>query len=450
MEYSQKVLWHEGMLLTPQHFQQWDRHQDQRLGQLAETAQAYSYGLTALQIDARALASREFALLSASGAFPDGLVFDLSDANELPAARPVGANAFDTSRDRCGVYLAAPISRPGAIACSDTGQVDGHHTRFKRRLRQAPDENPGGNPREIAIATKNLRVLFEGEALDGHSTIKIAELARSPAGGLELSETYVPPCLHLSASPTLVSCLRRIAEILVARSTEMAQMRRSRTQGLVEFSVSEVANFVMLHTVNGHLPVLLHQLAKGRVHPEAVFLQLAALAGQLCAFADEGHPKDLPAYHHDEPAGSFMRLEERLRGLLGTVIPTRYVPITLKQVRDLVQSGAIPEGIGDSARIYLSVLSSLPSERVMREVPLKAKIASSGRIDALIANAMSGLKLTYLSVPPSEIPAQPGGTYFELTRGGDEWTAVAKTRSLSIYLPREYSDARIEFLAVKE
>ncbi len=77
-------------------------------------------------------------------------------------------------------------------------------------------------------------------------------------------------------------------------------------------------------------------------------------------------------------------------------------------------------------------------------------VASSGRIGTLISQALPGIRLTYLAVPPSEIPTQPGGTYFELDRTGGEWDGVAKTRTLSIYLPPEFADARTEFLAIRE
>ena len=446
---AHKILWHEGMFLSPQHFQHAERHADRRLAQVVRALSPHSWGLSQLTIDRRALAAGEFALLAAEGIMPDGLAFSLLAADELPASRPVAPH-LDTRRDRCGMHLAVPSHRPGGLASSDNGEIDGRHTRFRRRIAELADENPGGNPRQLALAAVNLRVLFDGEPLDGHTTLKIAEVVRNAAGGYEIADDCVPPVLTLAAAPNLIACVRRMAEILVGRSSEMAQQRRSRTHGLVEFSVSEIATFLMLHTINGQIPPLLHALARPQVHPETVFLQLASLAGHLCTFSDAGHPKDVPDYLHEQPMASFKALEARLRGLLQTVIPTRYTPIPLTAQSERVQSGTIPEQVLEGARIYLAVHTTMPADRVLREVPLKAKVASAGRIAAITAQAMPGIRLTYLSVPPSEIPTQPGGTYFELDPTSPEWAAAIKTRSLAIYLPPEFSEARTEFLAVKE
>jgi len=87
---------------------------------------------------------------------------------------------------------------------------------------------------------------------------------------------------------------------------------------------------------------------------------------------------------------------------------------------------------------------------MLREIPMKAKIGSGGRIPQLIAQALPGIRPVYLGVPPAEIPVQPGGTYFQLELTGTEWDHVRKTRSLAIYLPPEFADVRAEFLAVKE
>ncbi len=448
MDRAGRVLWHEGMFLAPQHFQQWDRWHEARLTHVARSLQPLAWGITQLGIDRSALANHDFALTSAAGIMPDGLPFVVADANDLPPARPI-APLFDAKRDRLGVWLAAPSQRPGAYASSDTGSIDGRHTRWRRRQAEVADDNPLGQAREISLADLNLRVLFDGESLDGVSAVKIAEVRRGPTGGFALADEHVPPCLHLGAAPALMSSLRRVTEILVGRAGEIARGRRSRTHGQIEFSVSEVASYLMLHTLNGAIPELMHWLGHAQAHPEAVYVRLASLAGQLATFSDSGHAGDLPTYRHDEPMASFQAIEERLRGLLQTVIPNRYIPIAVNPVSERLQAGAVPEA-ADGARVYLSVVSSLPAERVLRELPLKAKVASSGRIGTLISQALPGIRLTYLAVPPSEIPTQPGGTYFELDRTGGEWDGVAKTRTLSIYLPPEFADARTEFLAIRE
>jgi type VI secretion system protein ImpJ len=444
-----KVLWQEGMFLTPQHFQQADRYHQEQLSQVTRALSGHAHGVLHLDFDLQALAAGDVALTAGEGIFPDGTPFRFADPNELPPARPAAEHIAD-GEQRTAVWLGLPLTPPGAVACAPDGRHEGRHTRFRNRTASAIDDTPGGRAREIGLAAPNLRLLFGDESRDGHTCLRLAEIVRTGSGAFALAEDHVPPCLRLGAYPALLAVVRRITEILVGRSTELALSRRSRTQGMVEFSVSEAAAFLTLHTLNGSLPGLLHVLHTGHQHPEQVFLALATLAAQLMTLTDDGHPKDLPRYQHEDPAASFSALEARLRALLEVVTPQRYVPVLLSAVSDRVHAGTIPEGALDGARMYLAVVSNLPAERAMRDIPTKTKVASSGRIAALTTQAMPGIRLIYLAVPPPEIPAQPGGTYFELDRASPEWAIAQKTRSLAIYLPPDLIDARAEFLAVKE
>jgi type VI secretion system protein ImpJ len=266
-----------------------------------------------------------------------------------------------------------------------------------------------------------------------------------------MSESYVPPCLYVSASPVLTTLLRRSVEMLAAKSTELSGQRRQRAQGLVEFTMSEAANFWLLHTANTFVPVLSHFLNNPNAHPEDLYLAMVQLAGSLYTFAAEGHPRDIPMYKHDDLGATFRGLEEQLGRLLETVIPTRCTPIPLERTRDTLFTGSIAdERLLEAAQFYMAMSSGVPEEKVIREVPLKAKLSSRDRVDALIAQALRGLILRHLPTPPAEIPVQPGRVYFQVDKGGDHWEAIKTARNLSIYVPPEFTDLKIELMAVKE
>ncbi len=444
---SHHVLWHEGMFLVPQHFQQADRHGRWHLERLARALRPRAYGLSSLSIDTRALSSGSFTIIACEGIMPDGLVFNAGNEGDPSPSRQL---EIPPGSERLAVYLAAPSEAPGAPASSEGGVIDGRATRFRQRMLPIRDADGRGLPREIAVAAPNLRLLFEGEPLDNHVWLKIAEVGRDPSGAIILLERFASPCISLAASPALRGCLRRTIEVTVGRAAELSAQRRSRGRGQIEVAASEFAAYLLLHAINGAIPRLVHLHDQGDAHPEDVFLAMAMLAGQLCTLSQEQQANALPSYRHDDPMASFSAIERALRSLLELAVPARYVPLSLQRAGERVLAAALPEHVLEGARLYLSVSSAFPSEKVLREIPLKAKVASSGRMDALISQAMRGLRLTYLSVPPSEVPIQAGCSYFELGRDGDEWQAARDTRSLAIYLPPDYADARLEFLAVKE
>ena len=329
MDYVQKVQWSEGMFLTPHHLQQWDRHFEHVIGLKGSLVNPMAWGVSDVDIDTNALEGGEFILRRCRCVLPDGTGISIPDHDESPAVRPIGDN-FDARAERLGVYLAVRLRKPGTETISPDGVIEGRATRFRTRTVTIRDDNPGGLEREVPTAVQNLRIVFENETLDDTSHIRIAELTRTATGAFQLADNYVPPALQVSVSSWLMGKLRKLIEILSTRSTELASTRRQRSGGLVEFTMSEAANFWYLHTVNAALPGLLHYHAGGRVHPERVYLDLAHLAGKLFTFSSEGHPKDIPPYQHDNLSDTFSRLDDRIRRLLETIIPTRCVPVPLK------------------------------------------------------------------------------------------------------------------------
>ena len=70
MGYYDRVLWREGMFLTPQHMQQVDRHRDLLLQKRVACVSAHGWGLGRLQVDREALAGGEVRILECQAVFP--------------------------------------------------------------------------------------------------------------------------------------------------------------------------------------------------------------------------------------------------------------------------------------------------------------------------------------------------------------------------------------------
>ena len=238
--------------------------------------------------------------------------------------------------------------------------------------------------------------------------------------------------------------------MISAKSSDLASQRHQRSAGLVEFTMSEAANFWFLHTVNATIPVLMHLHNHPDVHPEEVFLALARLAGELFTFSGEGHPKDLPQYAHDAVGASFAAMEKRISDLMGTIIPTKCAPIPLEKTRESLFTGRLRDDRLLEGQFYLAVMAEVPEEKIIKEVPLKAKVASSDRVDQLIAAALRGIPLRHLPTPPAEIPVQPGRQYFQVDKSGEHWENVKKSRSISFYIPPEFKNLKLELMGVKE
>src|SRR5437660_1768324 len=119
-----------------------------------------------------------------------------------------------------------------------------------------------------------------------HEGLAAGKFSVSSASGIFQSVPYfVPPLLDFSASEYLVSMLRRLIEILSAKSSQLAGGRRQKNQSLADFTASDIANFWLLHTINSNFPALNHIFEAKKCHPERLFSAMRTLAGSLTTFS---------------------------------------------------------------------------------------------------------------------------------------------------------------------
>ena len=462
MSTEHSVVWDEGMLLVPQHFQQWDRATRALIRDRIGLLHPRGWGLTRIEVDEESLRGGQFRLNAIAGVLRSGIPFRAPERDPLPASRTIGG-AFDGRAARLTVHLGLPHEQLGSTACGDDVEdspgtdADGGEgavgsaasarvvpTTWRRRVLELPDANVPTNQRDVPVAVPNLRVLLDGEPLEEYETFPIAQVTQSPTGGFDLVREYIPPCLHLGASPVMVEMLQAMVEMLSRKSEDLAGQQRG------SGGMAEAATLWMRHTLNSHLPTLFHFQDLEQVHPEAVYLELCSLAGTLCTFADGAHPRTLPRYTHEDLTTCVAKLRSELRVLLGSVIPNRCVPIPLERPSDSLFAASVADATVLSGQLYLSVLADIDEDRLVQEFPAKAKITSRELVQQLLMRAVPGLPVRHVPTPPSDIPLQPGRQYFRLDKEGEHWDAIQQSLSLALHLPPDFPGLKIELMAVKE
>jgi type VI secretion system protein ImpJ len=445
---TQRVLWTEGLFITPQHFQQADRYTAAQFDRLARIACPISHGVAEQTVDVHS-AEGTVGVSRFRGILPDGTMIDAPTFDEPPASRDVRSH-LGADTEKIGVYLAVPVHRERTPLSSDTGAADGRPTRLRTHTVTVRDSATGTDPRQVRTAVTNLRLLFDGESHDDHATIKIAEVVKTPDGGLATSERFMPPSFCIGTAPRILRAIKRIIDMVVATHEELGGQLSRRGGGLVELTASETTIFLFMHALSGALPRLRHVHHSPWMHPEQVYAELAGFAGQLSAFAGDGKPPELPPYNHDAPYPVFAKLTSAIDKLLAGGSPqTRVVPLPLKHRTAGIYTARVQDDRLFSGKFYLVVASNVPQQKVATEVPLKAKATSSHKIEKLLSQALRGLSLSHLAVPPSEIPVQPNRTYFEIDQSGEHWKAIEQGKSIAFYFPPEFTELSVEILIVK-
>lgn len=177
---------------------------------------------------------------------------------------------------------------------------------------------------------------------------------------------------------------------------------------------------------------------------------MAELVGKLLTFSLEYHPKDIVRYDHDDLYFTFYTLSTQLKELLETVIPSRCVAIPLEKTRETLYVGRIEdERLLKEASFFLAVRAQMPESKLIDGVPRVVKIASRDVIDSVIGSALPGVVLTHTNPPPAPIPARVGFKYFQLDSIGPYWNGISGSKVISVYVPSEVPDEKIELYAVK-
>lgn len=440
------VIWTKGTFLNPQHLQSQDRFLEETLRFDVQALAFRPWGLRHLRIDQEALAAGSLAVSEAAGIFPDGLLFHIPESDPTPPAKPL-ADHFDAETQSLDVYLTIPSYRERGYNVAHARRDA--ETRYRAEVEMIRDENTGQAEKPVLLARKNLRLAVESENREGSSSMCVARIRKSAAGLFQLDPHFVPPLLDFTASDYLLSIARRLVEILSAKSSELSGSRRQKNQSLADFTSADIPRFWLLYTVNGVLPAFRHLFETRRGHPEALYSAMLSLAGSLSTFSVKIHSRDLPRYDHDNLGACFTDLDEKLRLLLETAVPSNYVSLPLK----LVQTSIYATSIDDEkylrhTRMYLAVGADMAQADLIGKTPQLIKICSADAVEHLLQRALPGVPLTHVASPPSAIPIKLNFQYFSLNQSGGSWDAVVRARNLAAYVPGDFPNPHLELVIV--
>jgi type VI secretion system protein ImpJ len=442
-----RVVWSEGMYLGPHHFQVQARYFEDSARFATSSLWFSAYGVAGCQLDAHALENGTVSVLHARGIFPDGLTFEMPDSDALPPARNI-ADLFPATRDAVTILLAVPDRKPAGRNCA-IAEGDSSSARFVAAERPVTDENTGADQRRVRFGRKNIRLLLDLESAEGMTTLPVARVMRDGSGRFVFDPAFVPPCLRISASESLMLMLGRLIEILEEKSAALS--RSPGGHSFAEFSSREIASFWFLHAVNSGLVPLKHLWASKRGHPEELYMEMAKLAGALCTFALDSHPRDLPAYDHDHLDRTFRALNDYILRHLEIIVPANCISIPLKPSAKYFFEGEITDQrCLNPSRWILAIRSSAGEVDVIARTPQLVKVCSALFVPELVRRALPGFGLTHLPTPPPAVPARADVQYFSIGKSGPCWEHILQSRCVGIYVPGELPDAELELLVVLE
>jgi type VI secretion system protein ImpJ len=435
-------VWSEGLFLRPQHFQQQTRYFEHYVEGRGRQLRAHSWGFTELEIERSLLSIGKLGLRRAAGVFPDGTPFALPEDAPLPAPLELTPQIRDER-----VFLAVPLRKEGEREVdrrAGPGAV-----RYQIQDLESRDVTSDSNRTAILeVAPLRTRLLLASEPREDFACIPMAHIQECRANqSVILEDDCIPTVLNANEAPRLAAFFQELQGLLHHRGEALA----ARAVASVRGAAAEIADFLMLQTVNRYEPVIDHYAASGLVHPEDFYRLCLEIAGDLATLTtNTRRPDKLPAYQHEDLRACYDPLMVALRTHLSVVLEQNAVPIALQKKRFNIEVGMVNDKtLFESAAFVLAVRADVPAEELRRGFPAQVTIASVETIATLVNDHLPGVPLQALAVVPRQIPFHAGYTYFELDRNHGRFRELRAGGGIAIHVPDSFPGLALELWALR-
>ncbi|MGY0218183.1 type VI secretion system baseplate subunit TssK [Endozoicomonadaceae bacterium StTr2] len=443
------VAWLEGMFITPQHFQQHDRYLHEKIRGCLRQICGFTQGVSQLEIDTSALKGGKIVITQAAGIFSDGYQFELKQ--DLVLQVPTNS----TGKRIC---LGIPMYRSGQVNTTDVS--DGSGARFQQserryRIRQQEvldDTSEDNDPVNVATLHPNIVLQVEREGLDSWLLMPIGRIQEvRPDGEVVLAKNFIPTCLNIRASDYLYNGIRELTALMTRRARGISQRLATESRG-VTFQV-QMRDYLWLQVLNRWLPWSGAVLDDPGYGPRRLYRELSMLAGELRTM--EALPaEEVQPYQPDNVEAIFPPLFAELRHRLGVrhedaVVERHWDDKQFAESRIFKMEWSNAEELQGS-RVILAVTSSIGSVSLNKHFVRSGKLAGRQRMKELVCNALPGVPLKPLAMPPLELKVSPDTAWFEVDTRHALWQEMLQAMEpLLLHIDERIPDVAVRLFVIR-
>jgi type VI secretion system protein ImpJ len=294
------VQWSEGMLLSPQHFQQndiqWQALLHQRLLSLTPNA----WGLRHLQLDAARLADGVVRVIECDAVMPDGLplVYRAKTAGFELSVAVEAKSAADGTPAPVRVYLAIP-PRSGALDVPSTTIRRYENLPGRKTL----DEVTGIGDVVVERQRARFELFSEKDLPSGYHALQLLEVIRDAYGAVALT-AYHPPMFRIGASAFLGT--QGLHQQFAALRNDMWEKLRELAGTGVDDAPESVAvlgeearmHLRVAREIAACLPLIDTLLYDPLSSPAQAWWAMAQIVGRMAAVGGNPRPLAMDPYRH--------------------------------------------------------------------------------------------------------------------------------------------------------
>lgn len=294
------ISWHEGMLLTPEHFEELTFRQEDLL-QYHAASLPFNWGVSRLSVDETQLMQGRFTLLDLEALMPDGLPIWVDSQGLSQPALDLESLEASFRQQPFLVYLAAVAHQAGSKGGRDLRYAavsDGEQTPETSSVDEEEVEGgviPRLRPRFQLIASHT-------PLSEKYVCMPIARIGfRNNVWAL--MDDYVYPLQRVSED----SLVGRQCAAVLRRVRELAMMMQDqwRNFSAQERLEAQRAQPAAVRSLVAGLPLCEALLSAQVTHPFQLYLAFCLLAGHVSSIASEPVPPVFPTYRHSDLMASF-------------------------------------------------------------------------------------------------------------------------------------------------
>ncbi len=458
---AKPVLWHQGLILQPHHFQLNDLYHQSLTDPLYRFMVPHFWGVGHFKIHETALANHVFDVQEGEFFFPDNAHITIGENGVIQA------RSFEKAWIDGGKFFSvyAGLKKwtedgENASILNDINDLSAVSNRFVSTT--APEELPdfhGKGPKAEVKRMKFLVKIFWETEIDQLGDFQLIPVARLKKNLEEIvvSKNFIPPCLTISGSDILTGIVKEIKDQLFSKTRQLESVKRSKGIHTAEFGSRDMVYMLALRTLNRYVPLLTHLTSVNQISPWPVYGVFRQMVGELSSFSadisangelEDGTPL-LIDYDHKKLFECFTGAQNLITRLLNEITSGPEYIISLHFDGTFFTAEIPPKIFEDGNRFFIVMESEANKDAMIESIKNIAKFSARESLPILIAQSLPGVKLTYLEILPQELPRRSNSTYFQIDHHGKQWDMIKGGGNLALYWDTAPEDLKLELMVVR-
>ncbi len=327
------IQWHEGLLLTPQHFQQLSLRHEALVQYGTSLIAPFSWGVRRFKHHAISLPAGKFRVLELEAVMPDGLVVSHGFASGRDDVLEIDLTKYADQMSYSGAVVHL------TVAARQNGNTNGDSSRYESfKGDPVADEVSSGKTRAIQRLKPRLSLHIGDKVPNDHIGFPLARVMQRDAS-FTLDDTFIPPLLAVPikaidgdtssvAAQRLGEMCSQVAQRVRKRAMYLAD--EARTPAAADRFGNEAGIRTRMLSLVGALPQYEAVLQTGCAHPYLIYVALCGMAGQLAVLGTEMVPPSFDPYNHNDLYSTFQPVLDFIDRVMDQGVPVSYKSFAFK------------------------------------------------------------------------------------------------------------------------